>query len=127
MFIYGRNFCPDPVVQLSTISLDVDSVDLSNPQRIVADLPNDLDPAGYRLSVDCSVDSRVKRPKARLFNSVFIGGDMVVAKSLQITGPIGLTGLTGPTGSPGATGATGATGVSLWERLPGLCNTIPDS
>ncbi len=48
LIISGRGFCLNPVVKLSTISLDVASVDLDSPQVIVANLPAHIDPAGYR-------------------------------------------------------------------------------
>ncbi len=49
MLIYARNLCANPVVMLSTIELEVDICRLGSPQLIIADLPEHIDPAGYRL------------------------------------------------------------------------------
>lgn len=155
MFIYGENFCRNPVAKLSIIKLDIDSVQLRDPELIVADLPDNLDPAGHRLSVECGVDSRGNR----LLGYVFIGsGGAVLGDAgppgprgsrgadgadwadgadrptgvTGATGPTGLTGATGPAGPTGAQGPAGANGakgdpgVSNWERLESGVITVAD-
>ncbi len=114
VIIYGKNFCLNPVVRLSTIELEIDSVDLDSPESIVADLPDNIDTAGYRLTVECGVNSR----GTGMTDQFDVGGGEVTGASGPPgppglpgpRGPIGLTGDTGPAGDTGPTGATGATG-----------------
>ncbi len=126
ILIYGKNFCANPVVKLSTITLDIDSVDLGGPELIVADLPeNPLVPAGYRLSVDCGVNNRGNGLLGYVFVSIGDIGPRGYPGASGADGKDGADGSDGATGAPGTAGATGAVGVSQWERLKGACLTVP--
>lgn len=126
--IYGRGFCLNPVVKLSTIDLAIDSVDLNKPQVIVANLPDHIDPAGYRLSVDCEVNNRGARVpgNGRRDTSIFLGTAGGILHAVGTTGPTGKKGLIGPTGATGATGpaGNGAAGMSGHEFTQSACTSV---
>lgn len=121
LLIYGRFFCPAPIVKLSTMRLEiVDTVLDTDPQRITTKIPEDLEPAGYRLRVDCGFLAGGDDSMVPAIAEVFVGGGN---KLLGGRGPQGVPGPQGPAGPPGSVGPSGprgATGPTGQRGAPGL-------
>lgn len=110
MTIYGRNFCLNPVVTLSTTVLEVLSVEVGadRADAITVAMPANTPPAGYRLTVECGSNNK----GASQTDSFDLGGGGAVGDvgPQGPRGPAGPDGATGPAGPQGDTGAIGATG-----------------
>lgn len=147
LLIFGRFFCPAPVVKLSTIKLEIASISLGNdPHLITAKIPEDLEPAGYRLRIECGPRPTANGEMEPAVAEVFVGGanELLGGRGPQgapgpigpvgatgPAGPGGATGPQGPAGPPGATGATGAIGppgadgVLGHQVSLGVCVSLP--
>lgn len=153
LLIFGRFFCPAPIVKLSTIRLEVVNVSLGNdPHLITARVPETLEPAGYRLRVDCWRQTDGNDFMEPATAEIFIGGGNELLGGRGPRGPAGPTGSAGPTGAEGPqgpagpvgpagpqgptgavgaagpigpTGPVGADGVLGYEALLGPCEPVP--
>ncbi len=105
IYVYGSDFgTRKPIVKLGDIQL----VGLSwHPQWVTAQLPSDIVPGSYNLTLFCTFRHHHKMLEASL--SVAVGAEGY-QEGLGPQGPMGLTGPAGPQGPEGPQGPIGLTG-----------------
>jgi len=108
LHVYGSDFgIRKPIVKLGDVQLVVLNW---HSEWVTAQLPSDIDPGSYNLTLFCTFRHHNKMLEASLSVAV---GDESYQGGLGPQGPMGLTGPAGPqgpTGPPGPTGATGPAG-----------------
>lgn len=108
MTIFGRNFCLNPTVTLAAEPLEVLATIVGKgTDEITVVLPEGVQPAGYRLTVDCGVTAR----GAAISDSFDLGGGGAVG-DVGPRGPAGPQGETGPQGPAGVQGPPGPIGLT---------------
>jgi len=128
LFLYGEDFCKQPVVRLNDEKLRLRKVDLNKnkPDEIIAQLPNWVQlrqevSYTFHLDVTCST-ARADMDSMRFEIAV---PPAPIPGPRGPEGPDGIQGEQGPQGLPGPAGLNGAAGTTVeWHDQPFRCRNV---
>ena len=128
LFLYGENFCNQPVVRLNDEKLRLLDVDLNKnkPDEIIAQVPNWVE---LRMGVSYSfhIDVTCSTARADMDSTRF----EIAVPPAPVPGPMGPEGPQGPQGDQGAQGVQGLPGINgvpgttvEWHDQPFRCRNV---
>lgn len=128
LFLYGEDFCAEPVVRLNDEKLRILDVNLSRnrPDEIIVQVPNWVQlrrNVSYSFHIDVSCSTARAQFDAMQFGLAVPPQPIPGPQGPQgAQGPQGMQGLQGPQGFPGLNGAPGTT--VEWHETPFRCRNV---